>query len=93
MYTLKTLLETHPIVIPMIQRDYAQGRTSVHATRVRSSILPKLKQATLHDEQLDFDFIYGSFYPSPARWSTTPDDALSSVLVYRLPQRRHSEIS
>lgn len=60
MYTLKTLLETHPIVIPMIQRDYAQGRTSVHATRVRSSILPKLKQATLHDEQLDFDFIYGS---------------------------------
>lgn len=60
MYTLKTLLETHPIVIPMIQRDYAQGRTSVHATRVRLSILPKLKQATLHDEQLDFDFIYGS---------------------------------
>ncbi len=60
MYTLKTLLEAHPIVIPMIQRDYAQGRTSVHATRVRSSILPKLKQATLHDEQLDFDFIYGS---------------------------------
>ena len=39
MYTLKSLLEQYPVVIPMIQRDYAEGRTTGHALRVRKSIL------------------------------------------------------
>lgn len=60
MYTLKSLLEQYPVVIPMIQRDYAQGRTTGHAPRVRKSILQKLKQATVNAAPLDFDFIYGS---------------------------------
>lgn len=60
MYTLKSLLTEQSIVIPMIQRDYAQGRTDEHATRIRKEIVGRLKEATLHREHLDFDFIYGT---------------------------------
>lgn len=70
MYTMKSLLTDHPIVIPMIQRDYAQGRLDAHATRVRTSILNKLKQATIHSAPLDFDFIYGTLKKDPSSGQT-----------------------
>lgn len=60
MHTFKSLLEKQAIEIPMIQRDYAQGRTDSHATRVRREIVEQLKQATLEQKELDFDFIYGT---------------------------------
>lgn len=60
MHTFKSLLETQAIEIPMIQRDYAQGRTDSHATRVRQEIVEQLRQATLEQKELDFDFIYGT---------------------------------
>lgn len=60
MHTFKSLLSEQAILIPMIQRDYAQGRRDVHATRVRQEIVEQLKQATLYQKGLDFDFIYGA---------------------------------
>lgn len=46
------------IVIPMIQRDYAQGRRSAEIVRVRSRFLDALYQAVL-GEPIILDFIYG----------------------------------
>ena len=59
MYTLKTLLDKYEIMIPMIQRDYAQGRLSSEVTTIRESIVGKLKAATVDGVSVDMDFIYG----------------------------------
>lgn len=46
------------ISIPMIQRDYAQGRNDIHATRVRERFLGSLKDA-LVNSPITLDFVYG----------------------------------
>jgi hypothetical protein len=49
------------IEIPIIQRDYAQGRKDQKATEIRTSILDNIYN-TLHgyENPIDFDFIYGT---------------------------------
>lgn len=47
------------IVIPMIQRDYAQGRQNPHALQVRERFLDALNQAIVKDKKITLDFIYG----------------------------------
>src|ERR1700722_2463700 len=62
--TYRQLFEQHPRVeIPIIQRDYAQGRASAH--EVRSLFLGALHQALLKSPTdpslpLDLDFVYGN---------------------------------
>lgn len=46
------------IVVPIIQRDYAQGRTDPHATKVRAKFLQALYQAVT-ESPITLDFIYG----------------------------------
>lgn len=46
------------ITIPMIQRDYAQGRLSEY--EVRRRFLDVIFGALVNDEELELDFIYGS---------------------------------
>ena len=58
MYNLKKLLENNKVEIPMLQRDYAQGRVSQNkvANEFLDSIFSVLsgKKQSLH-----IDFIYG----------------------------------
>ena len=57
-FTFKKLLETYKVMIPQIQRDYAQGRDS--ELELRKGFITKIKQ-TLEDKEpkLNLDFIYG----------------------------------
>ncbi|WP_212003781.1 DUF262 domain-containing protein [Chitinophaga sp. HK235] len=53
------------IVIPIIQRDYAQGRTNNKAAEIRKVFIHKIKSSirqTIHCQArpLEFDFIYGN---------------------------------
>ena len=50
------LLHRHPVQIPVIQRDYAQGRES--KTKVLDVFLKALK-AAFTDEPVELDFIFG----------------------------------
>lgn len=50
----------HGIVIPKIQRDYAQGRMSEEVTKIRSRFLQVIYDALVSDEKLTLDFVYGS---------------------------------
>src|SRR4051812_47639624 len=50
---------TERIEIPLIQRDFAQGRTDVQTTRIRESFLDVLHQAATGGERAGLDFIYG----------------------------------
>ena len=45
--------------IPIIQRDYAQGRPDAQATAVRTSLLASLRDALAHGRPLTLDFVYG----------------------------------
>ncbi len=49
---------TH-IEIPMIQRDYAQGRRDPNTTRIRAAFLDVLRQALVENRPVGLDFIYG----------------------------------
>ena len=60
-YDLKSLLESYRIVIPLIQRDYAQGRKDLRTTEVRKQLLIDINSALINSEEptLDLNFIYG----------------------------------
>jgi len=47
------------IEIPIIQRDYAQGRNSKEVTRIRSRFLTSLFDALTKDKPIKLDFVYG----------------------------------
>ena len=50
------MLEQHPIEIPMIQRDYAQGRES--QKKLFQNFLKALKIA-VSESPIELDFVYG----------------------------------
>ena len=55
-----SLLNTHSIEIPKIQRDYAQGRESEKTNIIRNNILEAFKKAIKNGEKLNLDFVYGT---------------------------------
>src|ERR1700761_5882844 len=56
--TLEELLIKHKIVVPQIQRDYAQGRDS--ELDLRKGFIKKIKEVlNLGASTLNLDFIYG----------------------------------
>lgn len=59
-YTFWKLLKEYNVVIPIIQRDYAQGRKSDNASIIREELLESIHAALVNGEGLDFDFVYGS---------------------------------
>lgn len=67
--TLLKLLSEYEVRIPIIQRDYAQGRKNEKANEVRKNLIRDIKNC-LDDEErsIDFNFVYGTvndniFYP------------------------------
>jgi hypothetical protein len=47
------------IEIPILQRDYAQGREDDTARRIRAAFLDVLHRALVHGERVGLDFVYG----------------------------------
>ena len=66
------LIDNYHIVIPVIQRDYAQGRTDdEHVTEVRKNFVKNLI-SYLRDTETsshDLDFIYGTVNETSNQWS------------------------
>lgn len=61
-YTFYSLISQYYIEIPVIQRDYAQGRNTPKAQAVRRNMINSMMKALLSDlpkDQLFFDFVYG----------------------------------
>lgn len=60
-YTFWKLLSEYKVEIPIIQRDYAQGREDKKVENIRKEFLKNLYDAINDDKKsLDFDFVYGS---------------------------------
>lgn len=59
--TLWKALEQYHIVIPTIQRDYAQGRKNdPKIAQIRKTFLQALVQSLTENQELELDFVYGS---------------------------------
>lgn len=57
-FTIKELLENYHIIVPQLQRDYAQGRDSER--ELRKSFVLKIKHALQNESKpLNLDFVYG----------------------------------
>ena len=52
------LLERHKVEIPMLQRDYAQGRKE--HSEVLNTFLSVLKEGLINKKEIQLDFIYGN---------------------------------
>ena len=57
--TLFELLTQYEVEIPIVQRDYAQGRSDRHSTSVRRTLLHDIRIAVEDCGILDLNFIYG----------------------------------
>ena len=58
--TFWNLLEKHRIEIPIIQRDYAQGRDNPQSIEVRSNFIKQIKNilsSDITDSSLNLNFI------------------------------------
>lgn len=58
--SLLQLLSDYKIIIPIMQRDYAQGRKSAKVTSIRKRFLNQIRVAiTEGNKPLELDFVYG----------------------------------
>lgn len=60
-YTFWMLINEYTIKIPIMQRDYAQGRMSENVTAIRTELLNSIYNAFINEKNMDFDFVYGTF--------------------------------
>ncbi len=81
-HTFRSFLEQYHVVIPMVQRDYAQGRTTNEVNRVRNRFLDAIKfyldKSKDDNEVMKMDFIYGE---KEKVWSTTIANKLEKIIV------------
>ena len=54
--TFWKLISTYNIEIPIIQRDYAQGRLSENVAAIRNELLENIYNALVYDNPLNFDY-------------------------------------
>lgn len=59
-YSFWKLINEFRIEIPILQRDYAQGRTAEKVKEVRQGFLNSLYEALVEKKTLDLDFVYGN---------------------------------
>lgn len=61
--TFWDLLTQHRIEIPIIQRDYAQGRSNPASKEIRTNFIQQIKEALdKEDGRLHLNFVYGKIY-------------------------------
>lgn len=59
-YTFWKLINEYVIEIPIIQRDYAQGREFEKVEEIRNGFLDDIYNTLINEGHLDLDFVYGS---------------------------------
>lgn len=57
-FSFYELLQTYKVQIPIIQRDYAQGRTK--NLTICKNFLKTIKESVINDKNINLDFIYGN---------------------------------
>ncbi|MBK8134154.1 MAG: DUF262 domain-containing protein [Gammaproteobacteria bacterium] len=79
------------IEIPLIQRDYAQGRRSMQVDAIREQFLDSLCSALRKPDGIDLDFVFGdvvdgTLYPLDGQQRLTTLFLLHCYLAWHLPE-------
>src|SRR3954468_21072549 len=82
-------VEVANVEIPLIQRDYAQGRRNPRVDDIRSTFLEALHQALTNGKPIGLDFVYGevndgTFEPLDGQQRLTTLFLLHWYLAFRL---------
>lgn len=77
-HSFKSFLEKYSVIIPMVQRDYAQGRTTDDVKRVRSRFLNAIYDHLSQKELMKLDFVYGEINKV---WSNDTKGKLDEIIV------------
>lgn len=85
-HSFKSFLEQYHVEIPMIQRDYAQGRTTDDVNRVRNRFLEAIKKYLIQHgpnpaETMKLDFVFGEIEKV---WSKSEVGKLDKLVVVPL---------
>lgn len=80
--SFKKFLTKYRVVIPMVQRDYAQGRETEDINRVRNRFLEAIKTCLIQDKgkaaKMKLDFVYGE---KEQVWSKTEPGKLDYIII------------
>lgn len=80
--SFKQFLTDYRVVIPMVQRDYAQGRVTDEVNRVRNRFLEAIKTCLIQDSKnmvkMKLDFVYGE---KEQVWSKTTPGKLDCIII------------
>jgi len=58
-YTFWQLVNQYAIIIPIVQRDYAQGRVNQESQEIRDKFLEDLQKCLATDKPIELDFVFG----------------------------------
>lgn len=98
-YSFFTLLQDYKVVIPIIQRDYAQGRKNDDAEEIRTDFLDSLYDYLSDGNTHDLDFVYGTSETSTPKPAFIPLDGqqrLTTLFLlhwYLMQQVQHKYIN
>ena len=80
--SLWQLAAENAIVIPIIQRDYAQGRSNDKVRQIRQPFLKKIfKVLDNNDSRLELDFDYGTLESPKDIWTDSSASPLCSCYI------------
>ena len=80
------------IEIPMIQRDYAQGRKSPEVDRIRHRFLSSLHKALTENKPLKLDFVYGDINEKKVLTPLDGQQRLTTLFLLHWYIARHEGI-
>ena len=80
------------IVIPLVQRDYAQGRVSPEVNRIRERFLQVLFNALAEDKKTTLDFIYGNVDDKGRLIPLDGQQRLTTLFLLHYYVAKHEEI-
>ena len=80
------------VVIPIVQRDYAQGRLSPNVNRIRTRFLQVLFEALTEDKKTTLDFIYGDVDDSGRLVPLDGQQRLTTLFLLHYYIARHEGI-
>ena len=85
--------EIKGINIPIIQRDYAQGRKNNDVNRIRSRFLDALYKALTTDESITLDFVYGEVDEKGMLIPLDGQQRLTTLFLLHWYVSKHEEIA
>ncbi len=88
----ESLLPLSKIEIPIIQRDYAQGRNNSEVKRIRKRFLTSLYTAITENKQLKLDFVYGDISEDKVLTPLDGQQRLTTLFLLHWYIARHEGI-